>query len=71
MHDNNQTASDVLAKLRSGESISDKELANAIDTIEPVANFLRAAGDMFHLSWRYLNESLLQLKDFREARKRR
>ena len=67
--DNNKITRGVLDKLRSGESISDKELVIGIETLEPMVVFLREAGEMFYLSWRYLDEKLYQLKCFREARK--
>jgi hypothetical protein len=69
--ENNRTTSIVLDKLRSGDSISDKELVVAIETLEPVVKFLGTVGEMFYLPWIYLNEKLFQLEQFREARKRK
>jgi hypothetical protein len=61
--------STVLNKLRSGESISDKELATAIEQLEPIVDFLQACGDIFFLPAKFLFGKLEQLKHFREARK--
>lgn len=66
----NATTATVLGKLRSGESISDKELVVAIETLEPVVEFLKACGDIFYLPSKFLCGKLEQLKNFREARKK-
>ena len=65
---NQQTAA-VLIKLRNGDKIDDKELVVAIETLEPIVEFLKIAGDIFFLPHKFLNGKLSQLKDFREARR--
>jgi len=65
---NQQTAA-VLIKLRNGDKIDDKELVVAIETLEPIVDFLSIAGDIFFLPKKYLFGRLEQLKDFREARR--
>lgn len=70
MKPENATTAAVLNKLRSGESISDKELVVAIETLEPVVDFLKANGDIFFLPAKFLCGKLEQLKNFREARKK-
>jgi len=65
----NQQTSAVLNKLRNGDKIEDKELIIAIETLEPIVDFLFIAGDIFFLPWKFLNGKLSQLKDFREARR--
>jgi hypothetical protein len=61
----------VLNKLRYGQEIADKELATAIDNLEPIVDFLKSCGDMFYLPMIYLNGKLDQLKNFREYRKQK
>jgi len=70
MKPENATTAVVLDKLRSGEAIGDKELVVAIETLEPIVEFLRASGDIFFLPRRFLDGKLEQLKNFREARKK-
>lgn len=70
MKPENLTTALVLDKLRSGESISDKELVISIETLEPIVEFLKAGGDIFFLPAKYLCGKLEQLKNFREARKK-
>lgn len=69
MKPENFTTATVLNKLRSGESIPDKELVVAIETLEPIVEFLKVNGDIFFLSAKFLGGKLEQLKGFREARK--
>jgi hypothetical protein len=63
------TTATVLSKLRSGESISDKELVVAIEVLEPIVEFLKACGDIFYLPCKFLHSKLEQLKNYRDARK--
>jgi hypothetical protein len=70
MKPENATTAVVLDKLRSGEAIGDKELVVGIETLEPICEFLQAAGDVFFLPRRFLDGKLEQLKNFREARKK-
>jgi len=65
----NQLTASVLNKLRNGDKIEDKELVVAIETLEPIVEFLTISGDMFFLPKKYLNSKLQQLKDFRDARR--
>jgi hypothetical protein len=65
----NITTANVLDKLRRGGDIPDKELVIAIETLEPVVEFLKVNGDIFFLPAKYLGGKLEQLKGFREARK--
>ena len=67
---NQQTAA-VLNKLRNGDKIDDKELIVAIETLEPIVEFLKITGDVFFLPHKFLNGKLSQLKDFRETRRNR
>jgi len=69
MKPENLITANVLGKLRSGENIPDKELVVAIETLEPIVEFLKANGDIFFLPAKYLCGKLEQLKGFREARK--
>jgi len=62
---------EVLNKLMTGEKIEDQELAGAISTLENIVDFMEAGGDIFFLTWKYLNAKLSQLKEFRERRKRK
>jgi len=71
MKQENMTTANVLQKLRSGEAIPDKELVVAIETLEPIVDFLKAAGDIFFLPSKFLCGKLEQLKNFREARKQK
>jgi hypothetical protein len=71
MKPENMATAIVLNKLRSGENISDKELVVAIETLEPIVEFLKAAGDIFYLPSKFLCGKLEQLKNFREARKQK
>jgi len=70
MKSEHQTTSDVLNRLRVGEAIADKELVVAIETLEPIVEFLQVCGDIFFLPAKFLNGKLEQLKQFREARKK-
>lgn len=64
-------AAEVLNKLMTGDKIEDSELASAINTLESIVDFLDAGGDVFFLSWKYLNAKLSQLKEFRTRRKKK
>ena len=65
----NTMTSLVLDKLHKGELISDKELVTAIETLEPIVDFLKECGQIYFLPAKFLNGKLEQLKSFREARK--
>ena len=71
MKQENSTTAMVLEKLRAGGSISDKELVIAIETLEPIVDFLSASGDIFYLPTKFLFGKLEQLKNFRTARKQK
>jgi hypothetical protein len=71
MKPENFTTANVLSKLRSGENIPDKELVVAIETLEPIVEFLKANGDIFFLSAKYLCGKLEQLRNFRDARRQK
>lgn len=64
-------AASVLNKLRSGDSISDKELVVAIEVIEPAVELMKAFGDIFYLPCKFLSGKLEQLRNFRDARKQK
>lgn len=60
----------VLAKLRSGDSISDADLNVAINVLSFIVPILRAFGDRYALATTDLQQKLNQLEDFNTARQR-
>jgi len=69
MKPENFTTAAVLNKLRSGESIPDKELVIAIETLEQICDTLTCFGEIFYLPNKFLKGKLEQLKAMREFRK--
>jgi len=69
MKPENFTTATVLNKLRSGGSISDKELVIAIEILEQICDTLTCFGEIFFLPNKFLKGNLDQLKAMREFRK--
>lgn len=64
-------AGQAVQKCRSGESISDEELAAGISVLKKVVPALHAMGDCYYLAFAELNQRLITLEGFQESRKRR
>lgn len=64
-------AGEAVRKCRSGDSISDEELAAGIRVLTKIIPPLLAMGDCYYLVFSDLNSKLSQLEGFQNSRRRK
>lgn len=58
----------AIEKVHSGDSISNSEIAAALEIMPPVVEVLSALGLKYHLAWKELMFDVQRLKEFKQAR---